>query len=204
MSLNYRTSIATMTDSLLAPGREVLYKRYPSQRSRSQIRLPLLPVPITMRAPSTGSMFSFSAWSGTAPRASTLKSANWRLPLLCTLNGLGVLCKGICYCRFAILSCALNGVSFGPYFLRTKLFVGHGGGVIRRGRQPMPCTHGHNKHGPYASILLLSALVKGGEGHATTFVNYLFPVLGNGKVARAPYAKVSTLDHSGSPPPQRE
>ena len=39
------------------------------------------------------------------------KSANWRPPSLCTMNGLGVLCLGMCYCRFAILSRAPNGVS---------------------------------------------------------------------------------------------
>ena len=89
VSLNYRASIATMTNSLLAPGEEVLYKRCPSQRSLSQIRLPLLPGPRTTRAPSQGSMFSFSAWGGTATRASTLKSVNWRPPSLCTLNGQG-------------------------------------------------------------------------------------------------------------------
>ena len=54
MSLNYTTSIATMTDSLLAPGQEVLYKRCPSQRSLSPIRPPLLLVPRTTRAPSPG------------------------------------------------------------------------------------------------------------------------------------------------------
>ena len=132
MSLNYRTSVATMTDSLLTLGQEVLYKRCPSQRSLSQIRLPLLLVPRTTRASSPGSMFSFSTWSGTATRASTLKSASWRPPSLCTLNGRGVLCLGMCYRRFAILSRAPNGVSNEPcshrFFLRAKLFVGHGGG----------------------------------------------------------------------------
>ena len=59
------------------------------------------------------------------------ESANRRPPSLCTLNGLGVLCLGMCYRRFAILSCAPNSVSnehTRSYFLRTKLFVGHGGG----------------------------------------------------------------------------
>ena len=59
-----------MTDSLLAPGREVLYKQYHtgelveiwlSQRSLGQMGLPFLPVLGTRRAPSPGSMFSFSA-----------------------------------------------------------------------------------------------------------------------------------------------
>ena len=39
------------------------------------------------------------------------ESANWRPPSLCTLNGLCVLCLGMCYRCFAILSCAPNGVS---------------------------------------------------------------------------------------------
>ena len=89
----------------------MLYKRCLSHRSLSQIGLPLLPVPRTSRAPSSESMFSFSAWSGTATRASTLKSANWRPPSLCALNGVGVLCLGMCYRRFAILLRAPNGVS---------------------------------------------------------------------------------------------
>ena len=103
--------LPTMTDSLLVPGREVLYKRYPSQRSLSQIGLPLLPVPRTRKAPSPGSMFSFSVLSGTGTRGCTLKSANWRPPSLCALNGLGVLCLGMCYRRFAIFSRAWNAVS---------------------------------------------------------------------------------------------
>ena len=46
--------LPTMTDcTLLAPGRELLYKRYHTGE--------LLPVPRTKRAPSPGSMFSFSA-----------------------------------------------------------------------------------------------------------------------------------------------
>ena len=57
--------LPTMTDSLLAPGRqEVLYKRCPSQRSLSQIGLPLLPVPRTRKAPSPGSMFTFPHEAG--------------------------------------------------------------------------------------------------------------------------------------------
>ena len=104
-----------MTDSLLAPAQEVLYKRCPSQRSLSQIRLPLLPVPTTRRAPRPGSMFSFSAWSGTATRA----------------------CCG-CVVPRDVLPLFRNiaarterrvqrTLPFGPYFLRTKLFVGHRG-----------------------------------------------------------------------------
>ena len=41
----------------------------------------------------------------------TPPSAYWRPPSLCALNGLGVLCLGMCYCRFAILLRAPNGVS---------------------------------------------------------------------------------------------
>ena len=71
--------------------------------------------------PKPGSMFSFSAWSRTATRASTLKSANWRPLSLCTLNGLGVLCLEMCHRRFATLLRALNGVS-NEYLVRTVFF----------------------------------------------------------------------------------
>ena len=59
VSLNYRTYCPP--DSLLAPGREVLFKRCPSQTPLSQIGLPFLPMPRTRRDPSPGTMFSFSA-----------------------------------------------------------------------------------------------------------------------------------------------
>ena len=42
---------------------------------------PLLPMPRTRRAPSSGSMLNFSARSGTTTRACALQSANWRPPL---------------------------------------------------------------------------------------------------------------------------
>ena len=75
----------------------------------SQIGLPLLPVP--RRAPSPGSMFHFSTRSRTATRTCTQKSANGRPPLHCALNGRGILCLGVCYRRFTILSRAPYGVS---------------------------------------------------------------------------------------------
>ena len=106
-----RPLLPTITDSLLAPSREVRYKHCPSQRSLSKIGLPVLPVLRTRRASSPGSTFSFSTWSTTATRASTLKSANWRPPSLCAVNGLGVLCLGMCSGRFAMLSRTPNGVS---------------------------------------------------------------------------------------------
>ena len=43
--------------------------------------------------------------------ASTLKSANWRPSSHVALNGLGILCLGMCYRRFGILLCSPNGVS---------------------------------------------------------------------------------------------
>ena len=51
------------------------------------------------------------------------------------LNGLGILCLGLCYRRFTILLqhtewCVQQTLPFRPYFLRTKLFVGTGGGVL--------------------------------------------------------------------------
>ena len=49
-----------MTDSLLVPRHELLYKRYHTGQLSVQIRLPLLPVPRTKRGPSLGSMFNFS------------------------------------------------------------------------------------------------------------------------------------------------
>ena len=64
VSLNYRTSIATMTDSLLAPGEEVLYKRCPSQRSLSQIRLPLLSVPEQRGPQARGACHAFPHGAG--------------------------------------------------------------------------------------------------------------------------------------------
>ena len=57
--------------------------------------------------------------------------AYWRPPLLCALNGLGILCLGMCCCYFTMLPRTEWHVQrtrpFRPYFLRTKLFVGHGG-----------------------------------------------------------------------------
>ena len=44
-------------------------------------------------------------------RASAPKSATWRPPSLCALNGLGVLCLGMCCRLLAISSRAPNGVS---------------------------------------------------------------------------------------------
>ena len=82
-----------------------------SQRRLSWIGLPLLPIPRGIRAPSPGSMFNFSASSGTATRTSALKQANRSPPLHCALNGLGILCLGMCYRRFTMLLRAPNGVS---------------------------------------------------------------------------------------------
>ena len=116
--------------------KEVPYKRCPSQRSQSEVRVPLLPVLRTTRAPSPRSMFSFSGWGGIATRFSTLKSVNWRPPSLCIFRALGVMCLGMCYRFMIILFRAPNGVStehsrWNRSFLRTKLFVGHRrGGVI--------------------------------------------------------------------------
>ena len=48
----------------------------------------------------------------------------WKHPSCWALNGMGVLCEGMCYRSFTRLSCAPNTVSnehypFRPYFLRT-------------------------------------------------------------------------------------
>ena len=47
--------LPTMTDSVLS------HQIFPSQRCRSRIGLPILPVPRRRRAPSPGSTFTFSA-----------------------------------------------------------------------------------------------------------------------------------------------
>ena len=41
--------------------------------------------------------------------------------IACTLNGLGILCPGMCYRRFAILSRAPNGVS-NEHFRSERIF----------------------------------------------------------------------------------
>ena len=107
--------LPTMTDSLLAPGREVLYKRYHTGEL----------VLATILGPSDdGDDFVrlASTWLGT--RASTLKSVKWKSASHCALNGLGISCLGMRYRRFTTLSRATNSVSnehypFEPYFLWT-------------------------------------------------------------------------------------
>ena len=52
------------------------------------------------------------------------ESAKWKPLSCCALNGMGVLCQGMCYRHFTRLSRAPNTVSnehyqFGPYSLRT-------------------------------------------------------------------------------------
>ena len=114
--------LLSMTASLLAPGREVLYKRYHA----GELSVPKGPglhrAATAARAKNKKGPQARGACS-TFPHEGLLKSANWRPPLHCALNGLGILCPGMCYRCFTILSHAPSGVSTELLLCLTLLWI---------------------------------------------------------------------------------
>ena len=115
--------LPTMTDLHLPgrcyTGRTVLsHQICPSSRCLSQMWLPFLPVP--RAAPSRGSMYIFSGWSGTTPRASTLKQCQLEASIALCFDWAGYLVPRDGLLEFDNIVgrtewCIQRTLLFGPY-----------------------------------------------------------------------------------------
>ena len=126
VSLNYRTSIAHH-DCLHLAGR--CYTSGATISARAKNKKGLRP----------GEHVPLFRMKWDRNKGFSEKSANWRPPSHCALNGLGNLCLGMYYRLFKILSRMPKGVSnkhsYSDHnFLRTKLFFGQwgGGGLLEK------------------------------------------------------------------------
>ena len=122
MSLNYRTFTRTALSHQICL----------SQRCLSRIGLPLLLCKNT-KGPKPGEHVQVFCMKRDCNKGFYSAKCRWRPPWHFALNGLVILCLGMCHRHFTIWWHTPNGVSnkhscWDHIFLRTKVFVGHGWG----------------------------------------------------------------------------